>query len=199
MAQQTQVTEEQARALAEESRETGWDKPSFAKELFLGRFPLELIHPFPQPSDADEARTRAFLDQLRKFLDTVDGSVIERDAEIPAEYVRGLADLGCFGMKIPSEFGGLNMSQVAYNRALMMISSVHPSLGALLSAHQSIGVPEPLKLAGTPEQKRKFLPRCAAGPSRRSCSPNRTWAPTRRGWRRRPPRSTTARPTNSTA
>lgn len=163
MAQQTQVTEEQARALAEESRETGWDKPSFAKELFLGRFPLELIHPFPQPSDADEARTRAFLDQLRKFLDTVDGSVIERYAEIPAEYVRGLADLGCFGMKIPSEFGGLNMSQVAYNRALMMISSVHPSLGALLSAHQSIGVPEPLKLAGTPEQKRKFLPRCAAG------------------------------------
>lgn len=163
MAQQTQVTEEQARALAEESRETGWDKPSFAKELFLGRFPLELIHPFPQPSDADEARTRAFLDQLRKFLDTVDGSVIERDAEIPAEYVRGLADLGCFGMKIPSEFGGLNMSQVAYNRALMMISSVHPSLGALLSAHQAIGVPEPLKLAGTPEQKRKFLPRCAAG------------------------------------
>ncbi|WP_104183471.1 acyl-CoA dehydrogenase family protein [Mycobacterium avium] len=163
MAQQTQGTEEQARALAEESRETGWDKPSFAKELFLGRFPLELIHPFPQPSDADEARTRAFLDQLRKFLDTVDGSVIERDAEIPAEYVRGLADLGCFGMKIPSEFGGLNMSQVAYNRALMMISSVHPSLGALLSAHQSIGVPEPLKLAGTPEQKRKFLPRCAAG------------------------------------
>lgn len=163
MAQQTQVTEEQARALAEESRETGWDKPSFAKELFLGRFPLELIHPFPQPSDADEARTRAFLDQLRKFLNTVDGSVIERDAEIPAEYVRGLADMGCFGMKIPSEFGGLNMSQVAYNRALMMISSVHPSLGALLSAHQSIGVPEPLKLAGTPEQKRKFLPRCAAG------------------------------------
>ncbi|OBG90413.1 acyl-CoA dehydrogenase [Mycobacterium sp. E3251] len=163
MAQQAHVTEEQARALAEESRETGWDKPSFAKELFLGRFPLELIHPFPKPSDADEARTRAFLDKLRDFLRSVDGSVIERDAQIPDEYVKGLAELGCFGMKIPSEYGGLNMSQVAYNRALMMVSSVHPSLGALLSAHQSIGVPEPLKLAGTPEQKKKFLPRCAAG------------------------------------
>jgi alkylation response protein AidB-like acyl-CoA dehydrogenase len=163
MAQQVQVTEDQARALAEESRETGWDKPSFAKELFLGRFPLELIHPFPAPSDADEARTRAFLDELREFLGSVDGSVIERDAQIPDEYVKGLAELGCFGMKIPSEYGGLNMSQIAYNRALMMISTVHPSLGALLSAHQSIGVPEPLKLAGTPEQKRKFLPRCAAG------------------------------------
>jgi alkylation response protein AidB-like acyl-CoA dehydrogenase len=163
MAQQAQVTEDQARALAEESRESGWDKPSFAKELFLGHFPLELIHPFPKPSDVDEARTRDFLGKLREFLDTVDGSVIERDAQIPDEYVKGLAELGCFGMKIPSEYGGLNMSQVAYNRALMMISSVHPSLGALLSAHQSIGVPEPLKLAGSPEQKQKFLPRCAAG------------------------------------
>jgi alkylation response protein AidB-like acyl-CoA dehydrogenase len=163
MAQQAQVTEEQARALAEESRETGWDKPSFAKELFLGRFPLELIHPFPKPSDADEARIREFLGRVREFLNTVDGSVIERDAQIPDEYVKGLADLGCFGMKIPSEYGGLGLSQVAYNRALMMVSSVHPSLGALLSAHQSIGVPEPLKLAGTPDQKRKFLPRCAAG------------------------------------
>ena len=163
MAQQAQVTEEQARALAEESRESGWDKPSFAKELFLGRFPLDLIHPFPKPSDAEEARTVAFLDRLREFLDTIDGSVIERDAQIPDEYVKGLAELGCFGMKIPSEYGGLNMSQVAYNRALLMVSTVNASLGALLSAHQSIGVPEPLKLAGTPDQKRRFLPRCAAG------------------------------------
>src|SRR6201987_4023320 len=163
MAQQAQVTEEQARALAEESRESGWDKPSFAKGLFLGRFPIELVHPFPKPSDADEARTRAFLDKLREFLDTIEGSVIERDAQIPDEYVKGLAALGCFGMKIPSEYGGLGMSQVAYNRALVMVASVHPSLGALLSAHQSIGVPEPLKLAGTLEQKRNFLPRCAAG------------------------------------
>ncbi|CAM4452827.1 Acyl-CoA dehydrogenase [Mycobacterium basiliense] len=163
MAQQVQVSEEQARAVAEESRQSGWEKPSFAKELFLGRFPLELIHPFPAPSDVDEARTEAFLGKLREFLDSVDGSVIERDAQIPDDYVKGLAKLGCFGMKISSAYGGLNMSQVAYNRALMMVSTVHPSLGALLSAHQSIGVPEPLKLAGTSEQKQKFLPRCAAG------------------------------------
>ena len=163
MAQQAHVSEEQARAVAEESRESGWDKPSLAKEIFLGRFPLELIHPFPRPADAEAARTEEFLGRLREFLDTVDGSVIERDAQIPDECVKGLADLGCFGMKIPSQYGGLNLSQVAYNRALMMVSTVHASLGALLSAHQSIGVPEPLKLAGTKEQKQKFLPRCAAG------------------------------------
>jgi alkylation response protein AidB-like acyl-CoA dehydrogenase len=163
VAQQVEVSEEQARAVAEESRESGWEKPSFAKELFLGRFPLDLIHPFPRPSDEEAARTDAFLAKLREFLTTVDGSVIERDAQIPDEYVKGLAELGCFGMKIPSEYGGLNMSQVAYNRALVMVATVHPSLGALLSAHQSIGVPEPLKLAGTEAQKRTFLPRCAAG------------------------------------
>jgi alkylation response protein AidB-like acyl-CoA dehydrogenase len=163
MAQQTQVTEQQARAVAEESRESGWEKPSFAKELFLGRFSLDLIHPFPKPSDEERTRTDTFIGKLREFLTTVDGSVIERDAQIPDEYVKGLAELGCFGLKVSPEYGGLGMSQVAYNRALLMISSVHPSLGALLSAHQSIGVPEPLKLAGSPEQKRKFLPRCAAG------------------------------------
>jgi alkylation response protein AidB-like acyl-CoA dehydrogenase len=163
VAQQVEVSEEQARAVAEESRESGWEKPSFAKEVFLGRFPLDLIHPFPRPSDEEAARTDAFLAKLREFLTTVDGSVIERDAQIPDEYVKGLAELGCFGMKIPSEYGGLNMSQVAYNRALVMVATVHPSLGALLSAHQSIGVPEPLKLAGTEAQKRTFLPRCAAG------------------------------------
>src|SRR5450631_646781 len=147
MAQQAQVTEEQAKAVAEESRESGWYKPSLAKELFLGRFPLELVHPFPKPSDEEAARTEEFLGRLRKFLDTMDGSVIERDAQIPDEYVKGLAELGCFGLKIPSDYGGLNMSQVAYNRVLMMITTVHSSLGALVSAHQSIGVPEPLKLA----------------------------------------------------
>ena len=199
MAQQAQVSEEQARAVAEESRESGWDKPSLAKELFLGRFPLELIHPFPKPADEEAARTEKFLAQLREFLDTIDGSVIERDAQIPDEYVKGLAELGCFGMKIPSEYGGLNMSQVAYNRALMMVSTVHASLGALLSAHQSIGVPEPLKLAGTPEQNRSSCRGVLPGRYRRFCSPNRMWVPTRHGWHRRRLRSTTERPTSSKA
>ncbi|MFC9515319.1 acyl-CoA dehydrogenase family protein [Nocardiaceae bacterium NPDC056970] len=159
----TKVTEEQARAVAEEAREGGWDKPSFAKELFLGRFRLDLVHPFPRPAPDEAARTDVFLADLERYCRGIDGSVIERDARIPDEYVAGLAELGCFGLKVPVEYGGLGLSQVAYNRALMVVSSVHGSLGALLSAHQSIGVPEPLKLAGTEEQRKKFLPRCAKG------------------------------------
>ena len=163
MTDTVQVSEKQARAVAEEARESGWDKPSFAKELFMGRFRLDLVHPYPQPTPDDHASEQRFLDELREYCVGLDGAVIERQSQIPDEYVKGFAELGCFGIKIPTEYGGLGLSQVAYNHALMMASSVHPSIGALLSAHQSIGVPEPLKLAGTEEQKQAFLPRCAAG------------------------------------
>uniref|UniRef100_UPI0024576FF3 acyl-CoA dehydrogenase family protein n=1 Tax=Nocardia cyriacigeorgica TaxID=135487 RepID=UPI0024576FF3 len=157
------ATEEQARALVEESRETGWAKPSFAKEMFLGRFRLDLIHPYPRPTAEDAERTDEFLARLRPVCAAIDGARIEEQSRIPDDDVRALADLGCFGLKIPHEYGGQGLSQYGYNRALMLVGSAHPSLGVLLSAHQSIGVPEPLKLAGTEEQKREFLPRCAAG------------------------------------
>ncbi|MCP2276648.1 hypothetical protein SAMN04244553_4346 [Nocardia amikacinitolerans] len=157
------ATEEQARALVEESRETSWAKPSFAKEMFLGRFRLDLIHPYPRPGGEEAARTEAYLARLRPLCESIDGSVIEAEGRIPDEYVKGLAELGCFGLKIPESYGGQGLTQYGYNRALMLVGSAHPSLGVLLSAHQSIGVPEPLKLAGTPEQKAEFLPRCAAG------------------------------------
>lgn len=163
MGTSTQVTEQEARAVAEEARESGWVKPSFCKELFLGRFRLDLIHPHPRPEPAAEEKAARFLTRLREYCESLDGAVIEREARIPDEYVKGFAELGCFGVKIPEEYGGLGLSQVAYNRALMLVGGVHPSIGALLSAHQSIGVPEPLKLAGTPEQKQAFLPRCAKG------------------------------------
>ncbi|WP_158887862.1 acyl-CoA dehydrogenase family protein [Amycolatopsis anabasis] len=163
MAEQPKVTEKEARAVAEEARESGWHKPSFAKELYLGRFRLDLVHPHPRPTAEADAKAEKFLTELRAYCETLDGSVIERESRIPDEYVKGLAELGCFGVKIPEEYGGLGLTQVAYNRALMLVGSVNPTLGVLLSAHQSIGVPEPLKLAGTPEQKAKFLPRCARG------------------------------------
>jgi alkylation response protein AidB-like acyl-CoA dehydrogenase len=158
------VDEREARQVAEAARQTEWDQPSFAKELYLGRFRLDLIHPQPQFSATEKARTDAFLAELRTLCETeMDGTVIERESLIPDEYLKSLARLGVFGMKIPQEYGGLGLAQVGFNQALMLIGSVHPSLGALVSAHESIGVPEPVKLFGTEEQKRAFLPRCAAG------------------------------------
>ena len=157
------VTEKQAREVAEAARETGWSRPSFAKELYLGRFELGLIHPHPVTPSEETARGEEFLARLAEYCRNLDGLRIDREARIPDEYLKGFAELGVFGMKIPREYGGLGLSMYYYGRALMLAGSVHPSIGALLSAHQSIGVPEPVKMFGTESQKRAFLPRCAAG------------------------------------
>jgi alkylation response protein AidB-like acyl-CoA dehydrogenase len=159
-----QVTEAEARRVAEEAREAAWQRPSFGKQLFLGDFQLGLIHPYPGTDPELEERGKAFCERLAEFCAReVKGEIIENDAKIPDEVVKGLAALGAFGMKISPEYGGLGLSQLSYNRALTIVSSASPAVGALLSAHQSIGVPQPLSLFGTEEQKQRFLPRCARG------------------------------------
>jgi alkylation response protein AidB-like acyl-CoA dehydrogenase len=159
---QPTVTEREARQVAEAAREQDWRKPSFAKELFLGRFRLDLIHPHPMPAEDDVQRGEEFLAKLRDFCETkIDAARIEREAQIPDEVIDGLKDLGALGMKIDTKYGGLGLTQVYYNKALALVGSANPAIGALLSAHQSIGVPQPLKLFGTQEQKDVFLPRCA--------------------------------------
>jgi alkylation response protein AidB-like acyl-CoA dehydrogenase len=152
----------ESRAVAEAARESEWRKPSFAKELFLGRLRLDLIHPHPRPAEPDKSRGEAFLARLREFLETaVDAAGIEREARIPDEVIKGLRELGVLGMRVPAEYGGLGLTQLYYNKALQLIGSTSPAMAALVSAHQSIGVPQPIKLFGTPEQKQRYLPRCA--------------------------------------
>jgi alkylation response protein AidB-like acyl-CoA dehydrogenase len=155
----TEVSERQAREVAEAAREREWKLPSFGKELFLGNFRLDLISPQPRLDAAAVERGEAFLARLRAFLDAeVDPLEIERDAKIPERVLDGLKALGALGMKVPEEYGGLGLSQVYYNRALALTGVWHASLSTLLSAHQSIGVAEPLMLFGSEEQKRKWLP-----------------------------------------
>jgi alkylation response protein AidB-like acyl-CoA dehydrogenase len=157
------VSEQEARAVAEASRETTWEAPSFVRELFLGRLDLHLIHPYPEPEAEEQARAADFLAKLEAFARTVDAERIEREDRIPAEVVEALKALGAFGIKIPREYGGLGLSQYTYCRAMSLLSTVSSPIVALLSAHQSIGVPGPVKMFGTDEQKRRFLPRLAAG------------------------------------
>ncbi|MEV3993447.1 acyl-CoA dehydrogenase family protein [Streptomyces sp. NPDC049837] len=156
------VSEREARQVAEAAREQDWRKPSFAKELFLGRFRLDLIHPHPLPATEHVQRGEEFLAKLRDFCETkLDGALIEREARIPDAVIDGLKEIGALGMKIDTKYGGLGLTQVYYNKALALAGSVSPAVGALLSAHQSIGLPQPLKLFGTPEQKETYLPRLA--------------------------------------
>jgi hypothetical protein len=150
--------------LSESAREATQAEQGFVGGLFMGRCRIEKMRPIPAQPDEDRDQGDAFLEQLRSFLTAhVDPDEIDRTGEIPDEVIEGLAKLGAFGIKISPEYAGLGLSQTNYCRAGMLLGSYCGNLTALLSAHQSIGVPQPLILFGTEEQKRRFLPRVAGG------------------------------------
>ena len=154
----------EAMEVAEASRQTEWEKPSFVGDLFLGKLNVDLIHPFPEQPADDKAEGDAFLPRLERFLaENVDADGIDERGEYDYELFDGFSQLGAWGMKIPKEYGGLGFSATNYNRAIGLVATWCGSTVAWLSAHQSIGVPQPLKLFGTPEQKQKWLPRLAKG------------------------------------
>lgn len=156
--------ERAALELAEEARVQAGPAGSFGGSLFMGRPHFETIFPFPSQSVEDEDQGDAFLGRLESFLENeVDPEEIDRSGEIPEKVINGLAEMGAFGIKIPREYGGLGLSQTNYSRAAMLLGRHCGNLTALLSAHQSIGVPQPLLVFGTEGQKRRFLPRCAKG------------------------------------
>src|SRR5467141_919603 len=153
-----------ARDVAEGAREQAWAAPSFVRDLFLGNLRMGLLHPYPEQDAEEVARAKPFLDKLERFLREKGASdQIDREGEIPDAVIQGLRDLGAFGIKVPREYGGLGLSQLSYMKAIELVSSVDGSITALLSAHQSIGVPQPLKMFGTDAQKKQYLPRLAKG------------------------------------
>ncbi|MCI0745245.1 MAG: acyl-CoA dehydrogenase family protein [Verrucomicrobia subdivision 3 bacterium] len=150
--------------LTEAARDGAAEKPSLAADLFMGRFDVDAVVPFPEQKAEDRDQGDAFLQRLEKFLrEHVDPDEIDRTGEIPQAVIDELGRMGAFGIKISPAYGGLGLSQTNYSRAAMLLASYDGNLAALLSAHQSIGVPQPLIMFGTEEQKRKYLPRVAKG------------------------------------
>ncbi|HVS00652.1 MAG TPA: acyl-CoA dehydrogenase family protein [Thermoanaerobaculia bacterium] len=158
-----QISELESRKVAEASREREWKQPSFMREMFLGNFRLDLIHPYPLPAE-ERPEFTAFYNAFKEFMrDQVDVVEIDTTGEYPEHVVDGLRKLGAFGMKIPKKYGGLGFTNAEYQQVMHLIGSIDGNLSALLSAHQSIGVPQPLKLFGSDALKQKYLPRCARG------------------------------------
>lgn len=161
---QHSVGERAALEITEAARETTTQERTFVGDLFFGRMNFSKFPPFPWQSKKDRDAGEDFLQKLEGFLrEKVDADTIDVEGEIPDAVLTGLADLGAFGIKIPTSYGGLGLSQTNYCRAAMLLGSTCGNLTALLSAHQSIGVPQPLLLFGSEAQKQKYLPRVAAG------------------------------------
>ncbi|KAK2534433.1 complex I assembly factor ACAD9, mitochondrial isoform X1 [Columba livia] len=141
---------------------TAAPRPAFAKELFLGSLRKEEVFPYPEISNEELEEINQFVGPIEKFFsEEVDSKKIDQDAKIPPETLKGLKDLGLFGMQIPEEYGGLGLSNTMYARLGEIISS-DGSIAVTLAAHQAIGL-KGLLIAGTDEQKAKYLPRLASG------------------------------------
>ncbi|MCU0975466.1 MAG: acyl-CoA dehydrogenase family protein [Steroidobacteraceae bacterium] len=150
--------------LAESARQQEWESVSFTAELFKGSFRWDLVYPFPAQPAEDKRIGDEYIEKIRPVIEKhVDPWKIDEEGEYPREALEAMAAVGLFGMKIPKEYGGLGLSVTNYARVLGVIGSYCGSTVAYLSAHQSIGVPQPLKEFGTEEQKRKYLPRLAKG------------------------------------
>lgn len=131
---------------------------SFMSGLFLGKPQFEALLPPPEP-ESEKAEGEAFCRVVEDFLKKhVDADEIERSGEIPDHVIKGLLDLGAFGMKIPREYDGLGFSHTNYGRVLTLIASWSNILSLTVAVPQSIGIAMPIMLYGNDEQKKKYLP-----------------------------------------
>jgi alkylation response protein AidB-like acyl-CoA dehydrogenase len=102
---------------------------------------------------------------IRDFLTREVAPVVEeheRERRFPVEIVRRLGEMGWLGIPIPEDEGGAGLDTLAYAIAIEEIGRVWGSLGLIVAAHTSLGC-GPLHLAGTPEQRQRFLVPMAAG------------------------------------
>ncbi len=150
--------------VAEDSRETEWHHPSFVAELFKGNFRWDLISPYPFQDPADKKIGDDVLKQVESIIRThIDPDQVDETETLPETAIKAMADAGFFGLKIDKKYGGMGLSVYNYARIMEFIGSYCGSTAVWLSAHQSIGVPQPLKMFGTEEQKQMYLPRLAKG------------------------------------
>ena len=137
---------------------------SFAKNLFFGEILEENLFPYPAMRERDRDMLTAMVDAIDHFLGDkhADFKQWDRDAHQPAEFIQALRDMGLFGLIIPEQFGGLELSNAAYARVLGQTSSHDSSVSLTIGAHSSIGMKGVL-LFGTPDQKSRYLPKLASG------------------------------------
>lgn len=164
MSQTHNASEAEARETAEAARQKQWEAPSFMKELFLGTLRMDLLFPFPDVDTPDRPEYLEYREGLRQYLlDEIDPLEIDATGEFPEDIVERLTEIGALGMNISKDYGGLGLSKYEYCRTMQLSNSYEGSLMGFLSPHQSVGVPETVKLFGTQEQKDHFLRRCADG------------------------------------
>lgn len=101
---------------------------------------------------------------VREFAKHEIAPFVERmeKGEFPRDILRKMGQLGLMGIPIPEEYGGSGLDFISYIIAIHEISKVSATVGVILSVHTSVGT-NPILYFGTEEQKRKYIPKLAAG------------------------------------
>jgi acyl-CoA dehydrogenase family member 9 len=137
---------------------------SFVQSLCMGQILEEMVLPFPEVKPAEKETLQQVLAAVNQLLEGREKEFREWDraGEMPAAFIEELRSFGLFGLIVPEEYGGMGFGTMAYSRVLQEISRHDGSVALTVGAHSSIGM-RGLLLFGTPEQKRRWLPKLATG------------------------------------
>jgi len=134
------------------------EKMGFAKALFFGQFNTALLFPYPELKPQEKPIVEEAVAQVRRYAEqSIDATAIDRNADIPAEVIAGLAQVGVLGLTAPVEYGGRGFSQLGNCKVMEVIGGHDAGVAVFVNAHHSIGI-RALLLFGTEEQKRRWLP-----------------------------------------
>ena len=125
-------------------------------------FPTELFLPEPSPTPpACERTMRASLDLVRRHVSAK--TLLDDRGKIADHVFRELGEVGYWGLLVDPEFGGGGAPFSAFAPFLTRMATIDPTVAGLASVHGCIGAVDPVRTFGTPEQKRRFLPKLASG------------------------------------
>ena len=115
---------------------------------------------FALPPDLErlQQRVRAFVSEELQPHD----AAIEETGRVPPHAIEGLRRMGLFGTNTPTEYGGLGLSMLGSCLAIEEIAKAHTAFYYLSGVNVHIGS-KPIELAGSEEQKRRWLPELASG------------------------------------
>jgi len=140
------------------------ESTSFALNIFRGQLKLDEVFPYPIAlNDEQRENLQALVDPTAKFFEEKNNALKnDMNEKIDPEILQGLKDLGMFGLQVPQELNGLGLSNTQYARLTEIVGSHDLGVGITMGAHQSIGF-KGILIAGTKEQKEKYLPKVATG------------------------------------
>ena len=161
-------TERNSNCQAEEQREKMVMKAASSNSFMLNAFrgvvdPTQMF-PFPVALDEEQRENLEILVPMaERVLEEQNDPLLNDQLEtVPENTINALREVGAFGLQVPVELDGAGLSNTQYGRLTEVVGANDLGLGVFFTAHQSIGF-KGILVAGTPEQKEKYLPKLARG------------------------------------